>query len=70
MSNDDNWIMMQVASLQKQHPLVSEVVAHQIGQLLVASLSERQLPQSELKVAAGKLIADMIPIRPKVEVKE
>jgi len=69
MATDDQWIATIVGKAREIHASVTEAVSARIDQLLKRSLSERQLPPTELKGVAKALIADMVPVPPKTETK-
>ena len=69
MSNDDHWVTTRITEVKQFHPLVTEAVLAQIGQLLKGELSERQLPAAERKSVAGALLADMVPVPSNVEAR-
>jgi hypothetical protein len=67
MLSNDPWITTRITEARKHHPLVTDAASDRIEELLNGQLSERQLPQAELKTVAAALIADMIPVPPKAK---
>ena len=67
MSTDDSWITTRITEARKHHSEVTDAASARIEELLNGQLSERQLPQAELKTVAAALIADMAPVPPKAK---
>lgn len=67
MSADNLWITTRVIEAGNHHPSVTDAASARIEELLNGQLSERQLPQAELKSVAAALIADMVPVPPKAK---
>jgi hypothetical protein len=67
VSADNLWITTRITEARKQHPTVTDAVSSRIEGLLNGQLSERQLPQAELKSIATTLIEDMVPVPPKTK---
>ena len=67
MMDDNHWVTTRITEVKKFHPLVTEAVLTNLGQLLMGEASERQLSVGERKSAAAALIADMVPVSSNAE---
>ena len=61
MPNNLDWIKPLIAEVQKHHALITKAASSRVEGLLMAQLSERQIPSAELKLLASALLSDMSP---------
>jgi hypothetical protein len=66
IKKDDEWVVDCVAGARQVVPMVTDIVADTITELLNGTLSERALTPAEVTIFAKRLISGMVPAKPTV----